>query len=274
MNITFGQYYPTDSIIHKMDVRIKILISLLYIVIVFFCKSYISYAVLAFVILLNILLSKVPVGTVFKTVKVIIFILLFTAILNIFFYKDGTVLAQWWKFRITDMGLINASKMCVRLVLLMLGTTMLTLTATAMDLTDGMESLMTPLKWIRFPVHDVALIMSIALRFIPTLSDETDKIIKAQKSRGANFSEGGLIKRAKALLPILIPLLVGAFRRADELALALDARCYNATANRTKMKKITVHAFDIIALLFVLGASTVIILMRYNVIPIPVQYMI
>lgn len=268
-SISFGQYYQTDSIIHKMDARIKLLILLAFIIVVFFCDTFLSYGILAIVVLTTIILSRVPILTVLKTIKVIIFILLFTAIINVFFYSEGTVLCSWWIFKITDCGLITAGKMSLRLILLMLGTTMLTLTSTAMELTDGIESLLSPLKLIKIPVHDIALTMSIALRFIPTLADETDKIMKAQKSRGASFSEGGLVKRAKALLPILIPLIVSAFRRADELALALDARCYNATEKRTKMKKPQIKPFDVIAFLSFIAVSTVIILLKYNVIILP-----
>jgi len=236
-DITFGQYYPGDSFVHKMDPRAKLVYVLAFITAVFLVKSLYSYIAIAMFVLFAISGSRVPFKSVLKSAKSILMILLITATLNVFFYSGGQqVLWHWWKITISVEGLLFALGMAMRLVFLVLGSTLLTLTTTPMNLTDGMESLMKPLKLIRFPVHDVAIIMSIALRFIPILIEEVDKIMLAQKARGADFETGGLMKRAKALLPVLIPLFVSAFRRADELALALDARCYNATPNRTKYK--------------------------------------
>jgi len=236
-DITFGQYYPGDSFVHKMDPRMKLVLVLAFITAVFLVKSLYSYIVVALFVLAAILSSRVPLKSVLKSAKSILIILVITAALNVFFYNGGArVLWHWWKITISVEGLLFALGMALRLVSLVLGSTLLTLTTTPMNLTDGMESLMKPLKVIRFPVHDVAIIMSIALRFIPILIEEVDKIMLAQKARGADFESGGLMKRARALLPVLIPLFVSAFRRADELALALDARCYNATPNRTKYK--------------------------------------
>lgn len=237
-DITFGQYYPQDSFVHKMDARAKLLLVLAYITAVFLVQSLYSYIVIAVFLLIAVLGSRVPIKSVLKSVKGIIVIVIMTGLLNIFFFSGGErVLLHWWKITITLESLLFALRMALRLIMLVLGTTLLTLTTTPMDLTDGMESLMSPLKLLKvIPVHDIAIIMSIALRFIPILIEEVDKIMLAQKARGADFENGGLIKRARALLPVLIPLFVSAFRRADELALALDARCYNATPNRTKYK--------------------------------------
>ncbi len=236
-DITFGQYYPGDSFVHKMDPRMKLILVLVFITAVFLVKSLYSYIAIALFVIVAIWGSHVPAKSVLKSAKGILVVLILTASLNIFFYSGGErVLWHWWKISISVEGLFFALGMALRLIFLVLGSTLLTLTTTPMNLTDGMESLMKPLKAIRFPVHDVAIIMSIALRFIPILIEEVDKIMLAQKARGADFESGGLIKRARALLPVLIPLFVSAFRRADELALALDARCYNATPNRTKYK--------------------------------------
>jgi|CZCB01.1.fsa_nt_gi energy-coupling factor transport system permease protein len=236
-DITFGQFYPANSFVHKMDPRAKLVLVIAYIVAVFLVKSLYSYIAIAVFLIAAVLGSRVPVKSVLKSVRGILVIVILTAILNIFFFSGGErVLFSWWKIKITVEALLFALHMALRLIFLVIGTTLLTLTTTPMNLTDGMESLMSPLKLIKVPVHDLAIIMSIALRFIPILIEEVDKIMLAQKARGADFESGGLIKRAKALLPVLIPLFISAFRRADELALALDARCYNATPKRTKYK--------------------------------------
>ena len=260
--MVFGQYYPASSPIHKLDPRTKLFSALVFIVAVFLCDTFYSYIACYAFLFLVILLSRVPFLSILKTVKAVIFIIIFTAIINIFFYKDGKVLVSWWVIKITDEGLIYAAKIVLRIVFLVISTSMVTFTSTPMALTDGMESIMKPLKVLRFPVHDVAVIMSTALRFIPTLMEEVDKIIMAQKARGAHFDNGGLVKRAKALLPILIPLIVSTFRRADELALALDARCYNATPNRTKMKPLKFKWADLIAVISLAIFLTIIILLK------------
>ncbi len=248
-DITFGQYYPGSSFIHRMDPRAKILLAVLYVAMVFLCKSFVSYAVILVFLAMIILVSQVPLKNILKSIKSILFLVILTATINILFFREGKVLFKFWIIIITQEGLLFSAKMALRLLFLVIGTTMVTLTTTPMHLTDGMESLMSPLKVVRFPVHDVAIIMSIALRFVPSLMEEIDKIMMAQKARGAAFDSGGLIKRARALLPILIPLFVSAFRRADELALALDARCYNATPQRTKMKVLKLGYRDLIAIL-------------------------
>lgn len=250
-DITFGQYYPGTSFVHRLDPRTKLVLVVAFIVAVFLVKSLYSYIAIALFILIATLGSRVPFKSILKSLKGIIFVVVLTAVLNVFFYSGGErVVWHWWKITITEEALLFALAMALRLIFLVMGTTLLTLTTTPMNLTDGMESLMSPLKLIKFPVHDVAIIMSIALRFIPILIEEVDKIMLAQKARGADFETGGLIKRAKALLPVLIPLFVSAFRRADELALALDARCYNATDKRTKYKVLRLGARDAAAAFF------------------------
>lgn len=262
-DLTFGQYYPSDSVVHRMDARVKILLMILYIAAIFFISSYFGYAVTLIFILAFSLVSKVPITKILKSVKRITVILVITALLNLFLVKTGKVIAHWWIFTITDYGLNYAIMMALRLTFLVIGTTFLTLTTTPTELTDGLESLMTPLKYVKIPVHDIAVIMSIALRFIPTLMEETQKIMNAQKARGATFDTGHLHQRAKALLPVLIPLFVNAFRRADELAFALDARCYNATENRTKYKVQKIKGSDIVGILVVGGYLALVIVDKY-----------
>ena len=235
-DMTLGQYYPTDSFTHRMDPRAKLVLVIAFIVMVFLAQSFLSYFAVIVCVVSAALVSRIPLSKMLKSIKAIIMLLIFTGILNLLFYNGETVLWSWWRIKISVEGIIFSIKMVLRLVLLVMGTTLLTYTTTPTSLTDGMESLLTPLKYVKVPVHDIAVIMSIALRFIPILSEEVDKIMMAQKARGASFDTGGLLSRAKALLPILIPLFVSAFRRADELALALDARCYNATPNRTRYK--------------------------------------
>ena len=203
-------------------------------------------------LIVSVLFSRVPFGRVLRSVKMILFLIIFTAILNLFFYSSSEELHMIWEWKFISVSweaIINMIFLAFRLFLLVMGTSILTLTTTPVALTDGIESLLTPLKWIRLPVHELALIMSIALRFIPTLMDETNRIVAAQKARGANFETGGLIKRAKAVVPILIPLLVSAFRRAEDLGDAMDARCYSGAKGRTKYKKLTFTWRDLIGLL-------------------------
>ena len=267
-DIAFGQYYPTSSFVHNLDPRIKLLLTVLFIVTIFFIQTSFSFLVTLVFLLVVILFSRVPVLSVLKSVKGILFLVLFAAIINLFFVSTGEVIYEkvitdWWTFRITWDGVHNSIKLTLRLIFLITGASIISLTTTPMRLTDGIESLLKPLKVIKFPVHDIAIIMSIALRFIPTLLDETHKIINAQKARGAAFDTGGLIKKAKSMLPVLIPLFVSAFRRADELAFAMDARCYNATEKRTKMRKLKLGWRDLIATLFVAGYATFIFVDRY-----------
>ncbi len=262
-DVAFGQYYPADSIIHRLDARVKMLLTLMFVIAIFFVKSYFGFMLTAVILIGIVLLAKLPMMSVLKSVKGVMFIILFTAILNLFLIKKGEVLWSWKIFTITKDGVHTTIKMVLRLVLLITGASLLSLTTTPVALADGVESLMSPLKLIKVPVRDIAMIMSIALRFIPTLFEETNKIISAQKARGASFDTGGLFARAKAMLPVLIPLFVNSFRRADELAFAMDARCYNATENRTKMKKAKFGVGDAFALLFMIAFFVVILLERY-----------
>ena len=262
-DVAFGQYYPADSIIHRLDARVKMLITLLFVIAIFFIKSYFGFMLTAVILIGIVLLAKLPMMSVLKSIKGVMFIILFTAILNLFLIKKGEVLWSWKIFTITKDGVHTTIKMVLRLVLLISGASLLSLTTTPVALADGVESLMSPLKLIKVPVRDIAMIMSIALRFIPTLFEETNKIISAQKARGASFDTGGLFARAKAMLPVLIPLFVNSFRRADELAFAMDARCYNATDNRTKMKKAKFGVGDAFALLFIISYFVLILLERY-----------
>lgn len=258
-DVTFGQYYPTQSFVHRMDPRAKIVLVIAYIVAIFLANNFFGLAAVTLFLIIAIAFSRVPVGSVLRSVKMILFIIIFTAILNLFFYSSSSdlhILAQWWVITISWESIINMIFLAMRLFLLVLGTSVLTLTTTPVALTDGIESLLTPLKWIHFPVHELALIMSIALRFIPTLIDETNRIISAQKARGANFETGGLIKRAKAMIPVLVPLLVSAFRRAEDLGDAMDARCYSGSKGRTKYKKLTFGWRDAVGLILLAGLIT------------------
>lgn len=263
-DLTLGQYYPVESFVHKLDPRVKFLLMTAYIVGVFLVKSLYAFIVVGGFVIIATIVSRIPILSVLKSIKGILFIVIFSALLNIFFHNEGKIFFQWKRLVISLGGIIFAAKMALRLILLVLGTTLLTYTTTPMALTDGLESLMYPLTLIRIPVHDIAIIMSISLRFIPILMEEVQKIMMAQKARGAEFDRGGLIKRAKALLPILIPLFISAFRRADELALALDSRCYNATPNRTKYKKLKMSYRDLIATILTAGYLALIIAVNHN----------
>ncbi len=247
-DVVFGQYYPAKSPVHRMDPRSKIVLLILYIVMIFIVKNFWGFLLTGGLLLATVFLSKVPLKSMLRSVKAIIFIILFTFIINIFFHKEDGAKILWdvWLIRnVTDKSLYYAIFMALRLLLLVLGSSILTLTTTPVSLTDGIESLLKPLSYIKFPVHELALIMSIALRFIPTLMEETERIIAAQKARGADFESGNLFKRAKALLPVLIPLITSAFRRAEELGDAMDARCYNGSKNRTKYKKLKFSLVDL-----------------------------
>ena len=262
-DVAFGQYYPSNSPVHRLDARVKLLLTLLFVISIFFIKTYFGFMLTLAVLLIVILLARLPIMSVLKSVRGILFIVVFTAVINLFFIKEGEVLVHSGIIMITKTGVHTTVKMVLRLVLLISGASLLSLTTTPVELADGLESLMAPLKLIKVPVRDIAMIMSIALRFIPTLFEETNKIISAQKARGASFDTGSIFARAKALLPVLIPLFVNSFRRADELAFAMDARCYNATDKRTKMKKAKLGIGDLIAFLFIAGYATVILLDRY-----------
>mgnify|MGYP002761840022 FL=1 len=245
-DITLGQYYQTESVIHKMDPRVKLGGTILFIISLFFFKNYAGYVIAALFLGLVIRLSKVPFKFMVKGMKTIVMLMLITVVFNLFL-TPGTPLFTIWKLTITQEGLKMAISMAVRLTLLIIGSSVMTLTTTPNNLTDGMEKMMGPLKVFKVPVHEVAMMMSIALRFIPILLEETDKIMKAQIARGADFESGNLFKRAKAMVPLLVPLFISAFRRANDLAMAMEARCYRGGEGRTKMKPLVYHKRDYIA---------------------------
>ena len=254
-DVSFGQYIPHKSFVHNMDARIKLLATIAYIVAVFLVRSFrfLGFAACFLFVIIATICAKVSFFRVLKSIKGIMFFIILSAILQLFFNTDGKLLWSWKFIKITDHGLLNAGFITARISLVVLGASLLTLTTSPVELADGIESLLTPLKWIKFPVHEFALIMSIALRFIPTLLDETDRIIKAQKARGADFDSGNVFKRAKALIPVLIPLLISSFRRADELADAMDARCYSGSKNRTKYKKMRLSWRDLLGTILIAG---------------------
>ena len=249
-DITLGQYFPGNSVIHRLDPRVKIVLTLAIIVALFLAKSVYAYLLTALLIFGTVLLSRVPASFIFKGLKPLLFIVIFTAIFNVFF-TEGTPIFQFGFFRATYEGLWIAVFMVVRLLFLVTVTTVLTLTTSPILLTDGLESLLAPLTVIKVPAHELAMMMTIALRFIPTLLEETDKIMKAQSARGADFESGNLLQRAKAMIPILVPLFISAFRRADELAVAMECRCYHGGENRTRMRQLKTTKLDYIAMLAV-----------------------
>ena len=247
-DITLGQYFPGNSPVHRLDPRTKLICVVLYIVALFLAAWFVTYAVMLAVLAGSIYLSKVPVKSVFRGLKPVLFIVVFTAVLNLFYTPGDTVLAQFWVFTITLEGVWRAFFMVVRIMMLISGTFLLTYTTSPILLTDGLESLLGPLKMVRVPVHELAMMMSIALRFIPTLIEETDKIMSAQRARGADFESGSLLERAKALVPILVPLFISAFRRADELAVAMECRCYHGGEGRTKLHVLRYETRDYLVL--------------------------
>ncbi|MEG0777435.1 MAG: energy-coupling factor transporter transmembrane component T [Oscillospiraceae bacterium] len=264
-DITLGQYFPGTTFVHRLDPRTKLLCVLVYITALLVTKSYISYGILFLLLAVSVAVSKIPPSAMLKGLKPLTFIIVFTAILNLFYNHDGTELVSFWIFTITTTGVKTACFMVARIMMLISGTFLLTYTTTPMALTDGMEMLFGPLKKIHVPVHELSMMMSIALRFIPTLIEEADKIMSAQKARGADFETGKLTDRAKALLPLLVPLFVSAFRRADELAIAMESRCYHGGEGRTRMKKLKMTAADICTLIgFVLLLAGIIVLARFG----------
>ena len=246
-DVSFGQYFPGNSLIHRLDPRAKLLIFIAYIVIIFCTFNFAAIAVTTAFTVLFLALSKIPIRFYFKSLKVVIFIVIFTSLLNLF-YGSGDPLWQWWIFRITWEGIQRAIFVTIRIISLMLASSCLTFTTSPTELTDALERLMQPLKVIHFPVHEIAMMMSLAMRFVPTLLEETDKIMQAQKARGADMESGNLVKRVKALIPILIPLFVSAFRRAYDVATAMECRCYRGGAGRTRMKQLHMGARDVMAL--------------------------
>ena len=258
-DITLGQYFPGNTIVHRLDPRTKLILVFLYIIALFNAKGWISYCLMIMITMISMAVSHIRLRDIFKGLKPMIFIIALTALLNIF-YTKGTPIREGWI--ITWEGVDRAVKMMLRITLLITGTFLLTYTTSPMALTDGLELLLNPLKKLKVPVHEMTLMMSMALRFIPTLIEETDKIMSAQKARGADFETGNLVERAKALLPILVPLFVSAFRRADELAVAMESRCYHGGVGRTRLKQLHFMYEDIVALILGVVFVTGILVMK------------
>ncbi|WP_034443823.1 energy-coupling factor transporter transmembrane component T family protein [Butyrivibrio sp. AE2032] len=261
-DITLGQYYRTESVIHRLDPRVKIVGTFSFIISLFLVNNFIGYAIAGLFLVICIKLSNVPPKFIFRGMKAIFFLLLITMVFNLFL-TPGEAIFSFWKFQITKEGIKLAAMMGIRLVFLITGSSLMTLTTTPNNLTDGLENLLNPLKKIRVPVHEISMMMSIALRFIPILMEETDKIMKAQMARGADFESGSLIQRAKSLIPLLVPLFISAFRRANDLAMAMEARCYRGGEGRTKMKPLIYKKRDAIGyLVIVLFVALVIVFGR------------
>lgn len=260
-DITLGQYYPAESVIHRLDPRIKIIATLCFIVSLFVVNSFIGFAFATLMLAVVIAMSGVPLRFILRGLKIIFLIILFTFALNLFMY-DGEILVKIWVLKITDKGLYRAFFMAARLILLIIGSSLLTLTTKPINLTDGIESLLSPGKKIGIPAHELAMMMTIALRFIPTLLEETDKIMKAQQARGADFETGSIFRRAKSLIPILVPLFIGAFRIAQDMAMAMEARCYRGGEGRTRMNVMKMGLRDVVAGILVLVFVGVIVVLR------------
>ena len=250
-DITLGQYYPADSVVHKLDPRVKLFATMIYIIALFTFRGILGFAIITGMLIFMIKISKVPFSYIVKGLKAIVVLLLITAVFNLVFTPTGTEYWHWGPFHLTSTGIMNAVLMTIRLIYLIIGTSLMTLTTTPNQLTDGLEKALSQLNRIHIPVHAIAMMMSIALRFIPILIEETDKIMKAQMARGADFESGNIIKKAKAMIPILVPLFISAFRRANELAMAMEARCYHGSEGRTKMKPLKYSRRDINAYLII-----------------------
>ncbi len=262
-DITLGQYFPLDSYIHKIDPRFKIIFTLVYIILVFFADSPAGYLLVGAFCAAVILLSKIKFTVVLKSVKPMFFIILFTALINIFFTSGTDVIWKYKFITVTYTGLINSVNMALRLVFLVIGSSLLTYTTSPIMLTDGIEKLLKPFSKIGLPSHEIAMMMTIALRFIPTLLEETQKIMTAQKSRGADFESGNIIKRAKALVPVLIPLFINAFKRADELATAMECRCYRGGEGRTRLRVLKFSRLDFVSLSVMIVFTASVITIRF-----------
>lgn len=262
-DITLGQYFPGKSPVHRLDPRTKLVLLVVYIVALFMASGWASYLLMFIFLASCIAISRIPLKAIVKGMKPLVFVLVFTGILNVFFTSGEKLLVKFWVISIYWEGIVRAFYMVLRILMLITGTFLLTYTTSPIALTDGLESLLSPLKRVHLPVHELAMMMCIALRFIPTLIEETDKIMSAQKARGADFESGNLIQRVRALVPILVPLFISAFRRADELATAMECRCYQGGDGRTKMKLLRYKPIDFEA--YALGAAVIaaVIAMRY-----------
>ena len=263
-DITIGQYYKGNSVVHKMDARAKIIFTVLFVVMIFMCKNFLSLGVVGVFVLLSMLACGVPFRVFFKSLKPIVPVVLFTALLNIFYVSGGEELISFWILKITTKGIMTAVFMAIRIVFLIIASSILTYTTVPTMLTDAIEKLLSPLRLIKVPVHTIAMMMTLALRFIPTLIEEIEKITNAQKARGADFESGKLADRVKAVVPILIPLFVSSFRRAYELAFAMSCRCYTGGEGRTRMKQMKLHMRDGFgAVYFAVGIAAVVLLNHY-----------
>ncbi len=260
-DITIGQYYPADSILHRLDPRVKFIVTIVFIVSLFVNNTWTAYLVSTVFLAAVIKISKVPFRFIVKGLKAVVILLMITLFFNMIF-TPGTPVFHFWIITITKEGIVTAVRMGIRLIFLIIGSSLMTLTTTPNQLTDGLERLLKPLEKIKIPVHDIAMIMSIALRFIPILLEETDKIMKAQIARGADFESGGLMKKIKSMVPLLVPLFISAFRRANDLAMAMEARCYHGGSGRTQMKPLRYHGRDFGAYIIAAIYFAVCILMR------------
>ena len=264
-DITLGQFFPGNTLVHRLDPRAKLLCVILYIVALFTCKGWLGYAIVAALLIFSILLSRVSYRALTKGLKPVYFILIFTGIMNLFFTTGEPIVDVWLLRNISWEGVEHAAAMVLRIIMLIMGTFLLTYTTSPISLTDALERLLSPLKKLKLPVHELAMMMSIALRFIPTLIEETDKIMSAQKARGADFESGNIFQRAKALVPILVPLFISAFRRADELATAMECRCYHGGEGRTRLRQLKYERNDrIVIILFLLLTVAVGVLGRFG----------
>jgi energy-coupling factor transport system permease protein len=262
-DITIGQYFPGESFIHRLDARAKLIVVFFALVEIFLCKNFLSLALIVLFAIVSVAISKISFKVVFKGMKMIYFIIVLTSVLQIFYNDSGTVLLEWWKLKITTGGIFTAVFMAIRIICLILVSSLLTYTTSPTTLTDGISRLLSPLNKIKVPVDTLAMMMTIALRFIPTLIEEIDKIMNAQKARGADLDSGNLVQRAKALVPIFIPLFVNSFRRAYELAFAMECRCYNGNNKRTRMKQMKFSWRDAVAFVIVALMLAGIILLNY-----------
>ena len=262
-DITIGQYYAGTSVLHRMDPRAKLVATFWLIVVIFLCKSFFALGLITLTALVAVLISRVPLKMILKSLKPIVIILIFTAILNVFYNKGGAVYWEWWKITVTEKGVNTALFTMVRIIVLVVISSLLTYTTTPTMLTDGLERLLSPLKVFKIKVHTLAMMMTLALRFIPTLIEEIERIMNAQKARGADLESGGLLQRAKALVPIFIPLMVSAFRRAYELAFAMTCRCYTGGEGRTRMKQMKLAARDVLLLLACAGVTAGVIVLNH-----------
>ena len=261
-DITIGQYYPAKSVLHRLDPRVKLVGTLLYLISLFLFNSIPGYVMTTLFLIIIIKMSRVPFSFIVRGLKPVIMLLMITVLFNLFLTRDGAVLFHAWIFTITEGGLRTAVYMAIRLIYLIIGSSLLTLTTKPISLTDGMEALLSPFKRFGLPAHDLAMMMTIALRFIPTLLEETDKIMKAQMARGADFESGNILRRAKALIPILVPLFISAFRIAQDLAMAMEARCYGSNSKKTRMNGMKICSRDIAACLIFAAFLAMIILER------------